>query len=95
MHLSGHLPLWMILTSFHFSGRSGSNYLVGKPECNLPKNLGSTKGVLLIPDMRYLVVNKMACPYFSMVADTLLDLEQPLLWVECFQHLVIFILRLT
>ena len=57
--------------------------------------MGSTKGVLLMPAMRQLVINDTACPDVSMSKGNMLDLEQPLLCVEGVQHLVLFILGLT
>ena len=74
MHSAGNLPPWMILTSFHFFRRADSKYLRGKPALNLPQNLGITKGVLLIPYMRQLVINYMSFPDVAMVICPLLTL---------------------
>ena len=59
------------------------------------KNMGSTKGLMLMPYMRQLVIKEMACPNVATATEPLFYLEQPLLCVEGVQHLVIFILRLT
>ena len=42
--------------------------------------------------MRQLVIKEMDCPYVSMAIGPLLALEQLLLYVEDFRHLVLFIL---
>ena len=57
--------------------------------------MGSTKGVLLIPEMKKLVIKDMYCPYVDMVIVTLIASEKPLLCVEGVQHLVLFILGIT
>ena len=48
---TGHLTPYMSFTSFHFSSRDNSNYLGGNPSVKLTKIPGSTKGVLLMPEM--------------------------------------------
>ena len=53
--------------------------------------MGSTKGVLLIPEMKKLVIKDMYCPYVDMVIVTLIASEKPLLCVEGVQHLIILI----
>ena len=57
--------------------------------------MGINKGVIFMPDMRQLVIKDMYCTDVYKFIGTLLDLEQLLLYVEGFQHLVIFILGLT
>ena len=85
----------MGLTYFHFFSRYYADYLLGKPACNLPKNLGSTNGVLFMPYMSQLVIKDMACPDVDTAIGPLTTLVQFLLCVEGVQHLVIFILGLT
>ena len=81
-----------ILTFFQ---KISSNYLGGKPACNLPPKLSITKGVLLIPYMRHLIIREIACPDVAPSIYTLLALEHLIICVEEFQHLVLFVLRLT
>ena len=52
----------------------------------------STKGLTLMSEMRKLVINDMDCPDVAMVIGPLIALEQPLLFSESVQHIVIFIL---
>ena len=59
--------------SFFFS-RADSNFLGGKPSCNLPKNLGSNKGVIFMPEMRQLVIKDMDFPDVDKFIATLLYL---------------------
>ena len=75
--------------------RSDYNYIGGNPACRLPQNLGSTKGVLLIPYMRKLLIKDKACTYVAMDIGPLIYLGKLLLCVEGVQHLVILILVLT
>ena len=95
IHSSGHLPPWLILTSLKLSIRAYTNYIGGKPACNTPKNMGSTKGVLLMLDMRQLVIKEMSCINLATVIGPLLALEKPLPCVEIVQHLVMFIIGLN
>ena len=76
-------------------GRADSNYLGSKPVCNLPKNMSSTRVLLLMSELRQLVINEMSCPDVAMVIGPMLASEQLVFCVEGFQHLVLFILKLT
>ena len=95
MNSSGHLPSCMILTSFQFFTRADSNYLGGKPAWNTPNNMGITKGLLLTPYTRQLVIKEMDFPDAATAIGPLIDSEKPLLCVEVVQHLVLFTLVLT
>ena len=71
---------WAWYLSIFFS-RYYYNYIGGKPSFNLLQNLG-TKGVLLIPDIRQLVIKDMACPDVAMYMETLIASEIFLLFFE-------------
>ena len=64
----------MSLTPFNFSGIGHSNYLGGNPAWNLPKTLGSTNVLLLMPDMRQFVINDMFFPDLVTVTFPLVSL---------------------
>ena len=55
-----------------FLSRADSNQFVGKPACNLPKNMGGTKVLMLILYMNQLVVKDMDCPDMAIFIGTLL-----------------------
>ena len=50
-----------------------SDYIGGKPTCNPPKNMGSTKGILFMIETRKLVINYIHFRDMATVIGNLLD----------------------
>ena len=57
--------------------------------------MGSTKGLVLISEIGQLVIKEMDCKDVDTVTETLIALEQTIIFVKGVQHLVLFVLRLT